>query len=35
MVALARLPWPSALRPEFMPIRFATGPLTMMMGDEK
>src|SRR5438876_609215 len=27
MVALARLPWPNALTPLFMPIRRATGPL--------
>ena len=34
IVALARLPWPSALPPLFMPMRFAIGPLTMMTGPE-
>ena len=35
MVALARFPCPSALSPEFMPMRFAMGPLTMITGLEK
>ena len=32
MVELARLPWPSALTPEFMPIILRMGPFTMTMG---
>ena len=32
MVELARLPWPSALTPEFMPSIFLMGPFTMTMG---
>ncbi len=35
MVALARLPWPSALMPEFMPMARAIGPLTMTTGPLK
>ena len=35
MVALARLPWPSAFRPQFMPMRRATGPFTTMTGPAK
>src|SRR5262249_32519042 len=35
MVALARLPWPRALIPEFIPIARATGPFTMTTGPEK
>ena len=35
MLALARLPWPSAFTPEFMPMRRATGPLTTTIGLEK
>ncbi len=34
MVALARLPCPSAFSPEFMPMRLAMGPLTMITGVE-
>ena len=32
MVELARLPWPSALPPEFMPIARVPGPLHTMTG---
>ena len=32
MVALARLPWPRALIPEFIPMARATGPLTTRTG---
>ena len=32
MVALARLPWPRALMPEFIPMARATGPLTTRTG---
>ena len=35
IVALARLPWPSALTPLFMPIALAAGPLMMTSGPEK
>src|SRR6185369_11084544 len=35
IVALARLPWPSALTPEFMPIDLVIGPLRMTSGPEK
>ena len=34
MLALARLPWPRAFTPEFMPIRRATGPFTTTIGPE-
>ena len=29
IVALARVPWPNALLPEFTPMRRAMGPLTI------
>src|SRR5262249_57718672 len=32
IVALARLPWPSALIPEFIPIARVIGPLTIRIG---
>src|ERR1044071_4793232 len=35
IVALARLPWPMQLRPLFMPMRWAIGPLTTSTGPEK
>ena len=35
IVALARLPWPSALTPLFMPIALAAGPLMITSGPEK
>ena len=34
MLAFARLPWPSAFTPEFMPMRRAIGPFTTTIGPE-
>jgi len=34
MVALARLPWPSAFTPQFIPTRSRTGPFTITTGPE-
>ena len=34
MVALARLPWPSAFTPEFMPMARVIGPFTTITGPE-
>ena len=35
MLAFARLPWPRAFTPEFMPMRRVTGPFTTTIGPEK